>query len=73
MDGGIKPLDMKGGKEGGGRKMYITILCIIFVAVSIVCLIIMKIIQPESFWLYFGWVVFINLLEAAFIYTQVFL
>lgn len=53
--------------------MYITILCIIFVAVSIVCLIIMKIIQPESFWLYFVWVVFINLLEAAFIYTQVFL
>ena len=53
--------------------MYITILCIIFVAVSIACLIIMKIIQPESFWLYFGWVVFINLLEAAFIYTQVFL
>ena len=34
--------------------MYITILCIIFVVVSIACLIIVKIIQPDVFLLYFG-------------------
>lgn len=53
--------------------MYITILCIIVGAVSIASIILARIYLWGAFWGYVAWVVFIDLLFAAFIYTKVFL
>ncbi len=43
-----------------------TLIYLIIVVVAVICLFIMKKIDPDAFWVYFGWVIF-NLILGLFL------